>query len=99
MKRRILGLFLTLLLLFPLTAAAEEEYWICPVCLRGGNRQNFCTNCGAARPVSDGNDNLTRIPGETDRVSVDVQRIDGSDFVDFRRTTAKERTSIRYTPG
>ena len=81
MKRRILGVFLTLLLLFPLAAAAEEEYWICPVCLRGGNRQNFCTNCGAARPVSDGNDNLTRIPGETDRVSVDVQRIDGSDFV------------------
>ena len=66
MKRRILGVFLTLLLLFPLAAAAEEEYWICPVCLRGGNRQNFCTNCGAA---------------ETDRVSVDVQRIDGSDFV------------------
>ena len=81
MKRGILGLFLTLLLLFPLTAAAEEEYWICPVCLRGGNRQNFCTNCGAARPVSDGNDNLTRIPGETDRISVDVQRIDGSYFV------------------
>ena len=81
MKRRILGVFLTLLLLLPLAAAAEEEYWICPVCLRGGNRQNFCTNCGAARPVSDGNDNLTRIPGETDRVSVDVQRIDGSDFV------------------
>ena len=81
MKRGILGVFLTLLLLLPLAAAAEEEYWICPVCLRGGNRQNFCTNCGAARPVSDGNDNLTRIPGETDRVSVDVQRIDGSDFV------------------
>ena len=81
MKRRILGVFLTLLLLLPLAAAAEEEYWICPVCLRGGNRQNFCTNCCAARPVSDGNDTRTRMPGETDRVSVDVQRIDGSDFV------------------
>ena len=54
MKRRILGVFLTLLLLIPLAAAAEEEYWICPECLRGGNRQNFCTNCGTAKPAPAG---------------------------------------------
>ena len=81
MKRRILCVFLALFLVIPLVAAAEEEYWICPECLHGGNRQNFCTNCGAARPISEGNDNITKIPGETDRVSVDVQRIDGSGFV------------------
>ena len=75
-----LALILALLLCCA-RAGAESDYWICSECGRGGNNGNFCTNCGAARPVSDVNENLTQIPGETDRVMVDILRIDGSGFI------------------
>ena len=80
-KNGILCVFLTLFLLLPLCAGAEEEYWICTNCGKGANTGNYCTNCAAPRPVPEGNDNVTQIPGETDRVSVDVMRIDGSGWV------------------
>ena len=81
-QARRCALILALMLLFSVCAVAEsDDYWICPECTRGGNTGNFCTNCGAARPVSEENDQLTQIPGETDRVMVDILRIDGSGFV------------------
>ena len=74
-------LILAVLLLLPLWAGAESEYWICPGCGQGGNNGNFCTNCGAAHPISDVIEGLTQIPGETDHVKVDVLRIDGSSYI------------------
>lgn len=69
------------LLLFSVCAAAETAEWTCPMCGQSGNSGNFCTMCGTARPDSDVNDGLTQIPGETDRVSVDILRIDGSSYI------------------
>ena len=81
MKRFLSGLILVVLLAVPLCTIAESEYWICTQCGRGGNTKNFCPNCGAPRPVSDVNENLTQIPGETDVASVDILRIDGSSYI------------------
>ena len=86
MKIRIKGILpflLAILLVVPLYAGAETEYWICPGCGRGGNTGNFCGDCGTARPVPEEgfNDSLTQIPGETDRVSVDILRVDGSGYI------------------
>ena len=83
-KGAVYALILALLLVY-VSAGAESEYWICENCGRGGNNGNFCTNCGAARPVSDVNENLTQIPGETDRGMVDVLRIDGSGFIQGKK--------------
>lgn len=85
-KPDIIGVFLALLLAFPLFAEAEFAAWICPDCGQTGNTGNYCPNCAAARPAQEEeeieeNPNLTAIPGETDRVAVDVVRIDGSGFV------------------
>ena len=72
---------LSAVLLLCAGAGAEDAYWICTECGRGGNTGNFCPNCGAARPSGEVNDQLTQIPGETDRVMVDILRIDGSGFI------------------
>ena len=32
------------------TKTAAETGWICEACGRSGNTENFCPNCGAARP-------------------------------------------------
>ena len=90
-KRTLPALLLAFLLVFPLCACAEDIYWICPQCGQGGNTRNFCPNCGAPRPVVDENfnDSLTQIPGETDRVSVDVQRIDGSSYIKAKKDQYK----------
>lgn len=70
-----------MLALLPLCAGAEDSWWICPECGQGGNNGNYCTNCGAARPETEVNDGLTQIPGETDRVMVNILRIDGSSYI------------------
>jgi len=72
---------MALLLLFCMSAGSEPAEWICPSCGQEGNTGNFCPNCAAARPVPVVNDGTTQIPGETERVSVDILRIDGSGFV------------------
>ena len=86
LNKRFYLLILTLLLVFPLSAPAELDYWICPECGQGANNGNYCTNCAAPSPApSDVNDNLTQIPGETDHVMVDILRIDGSSFVKAKK--------------
>lgn len=80
MKRRIAVLLSALLLLLPLCAGAEETGWTCALCGQE-NSGNFCTNCGTARPGAEVIEGVTQIPGETDRVSVDILRIDGSSWV------------------
>lgn len=76
---------LMILLLLCVRAGAESAAWTCPACGQDGNTGNYCPECGAARPVSEVNDGLTQIPGETDRVMVDILRIDGSGFVRDRK--------------
>ena len=65
LMKKILPLMAAILLAFPICAAAEAEYWICPGCGRGGNTGNLCGYCGTARPEPEEgfNDALTQIPG------------------------------------
>ena len=83
LMKKMLPLMAAILLAFPVCASAEAEYWICPGCGRSGNTGNFCGDCGTARPEPEEgfNDALTQIPGETDRVSVDILRVDGSGYI------------------
>ena len=84
--KKFCAVMLALLLLLPLYAGAEEiDYWICPDCGKGANTGNFCTNCGQPKPVSDVNEALTQIPGETDKVMVDILRIDASAYVSGKK--------------
>ena len=86
LNKRLCTLILAVLLVFPLCAPAESDYWICPECGKGGNNGNYCTNCAAPSPApSNVNDNLTQIPGETDHVMVDVLRIDGSAYIKAKK--------------
>ena len=80
-KTESLYILILALLLFPLCAGTEDLYWICPNCLRGGNTGSTCSACGAARPESGLEEGLTQIPGETDRVMVNILRIEGSDYI------------------
>ena len=89
---RLCAFLLALALVFPLCTGAEPVIWVCPACGQTGNDGNFCPECGAARPAEDTgdteieiNDNLTQIPGETDRVMVGILRIDGSGWVKDRK--------------
>lgn len=84
MKKVLLSVLSALMLCFvvvsyPLCAGAEAEYWICWECGQGSNTGEVCSNCGL--PRSNVNENLTRIPGETDHVQVNIHRIDGSSFI------------------
>ena len=90
MKRLLSAILLLFLLALPLCASAESAPWICEACGQEGNTGNFCPNCGAARPAGtepetetepEPEENLTQIPGETDWVSVDILRVDGSDYI------------------
>ena len=92
--RRILLLLLSLLLILPIFAFSESEPWTCPSCGQTGNTGNFCPNCAAGRPISDTevNLNLTQIRGETNRVMVNILRIDGSSYI-----TAK-KNKYQYAP-
>ena len=80
---KMLLLVTAILLAFPICAASEAEYWICSDCGRGGNTGDTCDYCGSARPEPEEgfNDALTQIPGETDWVSVDILRVDGSSYI------------------
>ena len=92
--RRILLLLLSLLLILPIFAFSESEPWTCPSCGQTGNTGNFCPNCATGRPISDTevNLNLTQIRGETNRVMVNILRIDGSSYL-----TAK-KNKYQYAP-
>lgn len=85
--RRLCAFLMALLLALPLCAAAEYEAWICPACGQERNTGNFCPNCGGPRPVPDTevNPELEQIPGETDRVKVDFDRIDSSGYITAKK--------------
>ncbi len=79
--KRIAMLGLAILLLIN-AAFAESSSWICRNCGQGGNTGNYCPNCASPRPdESEVNENLTQIPGEKERVSVNILRIDGSSYI------------------
>ena len=53
MKKRLIALILSVLLLtMPLLSSADGE-WTCPNCGQTGNNGNFCSNCATARPSED----------------------------------------------
>ena len=53
MKKRLIAMILSVVLLtMPLLATADGE-WICPNCGQTGNNGNFCSNCATARPSTD----------------------------------------------
>ena len=81
--RRVFLILLSLFLVLPAFAVSESEPWTCPSCGQTGNTGTFCPNCAAGRPISDTevNLNLTQIRGETNRVRVDILRIDGSSYI------------------
>lgn len=104
MKGKLALLLLSLMLLLPVCVGAEYAEWVCPECGETGNTGNYCPNCAAPRPVAaespetqhpespEVNDSLTQIPGETDRVEVDILRIDGSSFI------AAKKDKYLYAP-
>ena len=89
--KRLLAISLLVLLVFPVSVLAEEDYWICENCWQGANTGDVCFKCGAPRPVKDPNfnDSLSQIPGETEWVSVDILRIDGSAYVKGKKDKYK----------
>ena len=81
MRKAIAQLF-TVLLLMTMACCAAAESWICPACGQEENIGNFCPNCGTARPDEPYyNENTTQIPGEENRVSVNILRIDASGYI------------------
>ena len=53
MKRRLIAIMLSLMIVFPFCALADSTEWICPNCGQGGNTGNFCSNCATARPTEE----------------------------------------------
>ena len=75
--------------------------WTCPDCGQTGNAGNFCSNCGAGRPDTDvsarkeqqADEQLEKIPGETDRVKICLQSVDASSYISNAQDPA------RWLPG
>lgn len=86
------ALIAVLMLLFHGTVSAETAPWDCPTCGYAANTGNFCPECGTGRPMDEVIEGLTQIPGEANRVRVDVLRIDGSDYV------RDSKDPYRYAP-
>ncbi len=62
MKKRLMAILLSLLLILPLFAWAEGSEWTCPNCGQTGNIGSFCPNCGAERPA--GSDWICSVCGQ-----------------------------------